>query len=88
MDHKDIAVYLVDALLEVAPEVNTDPEKVAELAAKIVEKVKDQIAEYEVRESALDLCVTIIEREEVEFKSIDNDFLPNQLANVYIALVK
>jgi hypothetical protein len=83
MDNKDIAVKLVSAYLNREEEINTDPVETAEIVARLVRKVEEKLQGIETRDSVVDMAIEIISRKEIDFGSINDNYLDLELAEVY-----
>ena len=67
MDHKEIAMALVESYLVRAPDVGTDPEKVAQKIAELVSQIGSYISGFPASDAAASLAMSIIELEDLKF---------------------
>ena len=88
MNHKEIAMALVESYLLRAPDVGTDPEKAAQKIAELVSQITSYISGYPASDAAASLAMSIIELEDLEFSDFGGNSLYVEIGAVYTHLME
>ena len=88
MNHREIAMALVESYFLRAPDVGTDPEKVAQKTTELVSQIESYISGYQTSDAAASLAMSIIELEDLEFSDFGGNYLYVEIGATYTHLME